>query len=87
MMTSRENNSIHSVREYIHAYAQMRRFLQLLNVPIEMISPESHLEKDLGFDRKKKLELTLLMEQEYGIPIDKNQIYRVHDAILTVLNP
>ena len=87
MMTSRENNSIHSVREYIHAYAQMRRFLQLLNVPTEIISPESHLERDLGFDRKKKLELTLLMEQEYGIPIDKNQIYRVHDAILSILSP
>ena len=46
-----------------------------------------HLERDLGFDRKKKLELTLLMEQEYGIPIDKNQIYRVHDAILSILSP
>ena len=27
------------------------------------------------------------MEQEYGIPVDKNQIYRVHDAILSILSP
>ena len=57
MMTSRKDHSIHSVREYIHAYAQMRRFLQLLNVPTEIISPKSHLEKDLGFDRKKSWNL------------------------------
>ena len=76
---------LHEVQDYLNAYTRIRAMLVGLDIPLERISTRSHLEDDLGFCKAKKSELTLLLEQQHGISVEKDQIQYVSDVIELIL--
>ena len=76
---------LHEVRDYLNAYAQIREILARLDIPSERISTRSHLKDDLDLDEEKKSKFAMLLEQQYGIPVGKDQMQYVSDVIELIL--
>ena len=76
---------LHEVQDYLLAYTQIREILGRLDVPAERISTRLHLEHDLDLGKAKRSALISLLEQQYGISIDKGQMQYVSDAIELIL--
>lgn len=63
-------------------YSKVKKLLQdVLDLPEAQIMPDTYLYRDLNLESAETLELTFMLEQEFGIKIDSQEFWNLPNVI------